>query len=56
MTSVVAPETQLEQWVAEPIVVENLMTVTETMPERRGVIDCGVALGCVGEVAAAKTA
>ncbi len=33
MISVVAPETQLEQSVAEPNVAENLMTVTETMPE-----------------------
>ncbi len=39
---------------AEPTVAENLMTVTETMPEGTAIADCGAASGCMGEVAAVK--
>ena len=46
----------LEQWVAEPVMSECLMTVTETMPEGHAILDCGAALDCIGSVAAAKTA
>ena len=34
----------------------NLMGVTLTMPEGHAILDCGAALDCIGEVAAARTA
>ena len=34
----------------------NLMGVTMTMPEGHAILDCGAALDCIGEVAAARTA
>ena len=34
----------------------NLMGVTMTMPEGHAILDCGAALDCLGEVAAARTA
>ena len=32
------------------------MGVTLTMPEGHAILDCGAALDCIGEVAAARTA
>ena len=34
----------------------NLMGVTMTMPDKHAMLDCGAALDCIGEVAAARTA
>ena len=34
----------------------NLTGVTMTMPEGHAILDCGAALDCIGEVAAARTA
>ena len=51
-----APAQQLEQWVAEEMPAMNLMTVTDSMPEGTAIVDCGAALDCMGDAAAAKTA
>ena len=51
-----APAKQLEQWVAEEMPAMNLMTVTDSMPEGTAIVDCGAALDCMGDSAAAKTA
>ena len=50
-------ETRLMSWTSHEIQEStNLMGVTMTMPEGHAVLDCGVALDCIGEVAAARTA
>ena len=51
-----APAKQLELWVAEEMPAMNLMTVTDSMPEGTAIVDCGAALDCMGDNAAAKTA
>ena len=35
---------------------ESSCAVTMTMPEGHAILDCGAALDCIGEVAAARTA
>ena len=50
-------ETRLKMWTSQEIQEStNLMGVTMTMFEGHAILDCGVALGCIGEVAAARTA
>ena len=50
-------ETRLEMWTFQEIQEStNLMGVTMTMPEGHAILDCGAALDCIGEVAAARTA
>ena len=61
-TCTVAPsaanaETRLKMWTSQEIEEStNLMGVTMTMPEGHAILDCGVALDCIGQVAAARTA
>ena len=50
-------ETRLKMWTSQEIQEStNLMGVTMTMPEGHAILDCGAALDCIGEVAAARTA
>ena len=50
-------KTQLKMWTSQEIQEStNLMGVTMTMPEGHAILDCGAALDCIGEVAAARTA
>ena len=50
-------KTQLKTWTSQEIQEStNLMGVTITMPEKHAILDCGAALDCVGEVAAALAA
>ena len=50
-------ETRLKTWTSQEIQEStNLMGVTMTMPEGQSIWDCGAALDCIGEVAAARTA
>ena len=50
-------ETRLKMWTSQEIQEStNLMGVTMTMPEAHAILDCGTALDCIGEVAAARTA
>ena len=50
-------ETRLKMWTSQEIHEStNLMGVTMTMPEGHSILDCGAALDCIGEVAAARTA
>ena len=50
-------ETRLKTWASQEIQEStNLMGVTMTMPEGHAILDCGAALDCIGEVAAARTA
>ena len=50
-------ENRLKMWTSQEIQEStNLMGVTMTMPEGHAILDCGAALDCIGEVAAARTA
>ena len=50
-------ETRHKMWTSLEIHEStNLMGVTMTMPEGHDLLDCGAALDCIGEVAAARTA
>ena len=50
-------ETRLKMWTSQETQESmNLMGVTMTMPEGHTILDCGAALDCIGEVAAARTA
>ena len=50
-------ETRLKMWRSQEIQEStNLMGVTMTMSEGHAIWDCGAALDCIGEVAAARTA
>ena len=50
-------ETRLKMWTSQEIQESTkLMGVTMTMPEGHAILDCGAALDCIGEVAAARTA
>ena len=50
-------ETRLKMWTSQEIQEStNLMGVTMTMPEGHVILDCGAALDCIGDVAAARTA
>ena len=50
-------ETRLKSWTSQEIQEStNLMGVTMPMPEGHAILDCGAALDCIGEVAAARTA
>ena len=51
-------ETRLKMWWTSQEIQEstNLTGVTMTMPEGHATLDCGAALDCIGEVAAARTA
>ena len=50
-------EARLKTWTSQEIQEStNLMGVTLTMPEGHAILDCGAALDCIGEVAAARTA
>ena len=50
-------ELRLTMWTSQEIQESaNLMGVTTTMPEEHAILDCGAALDCIGEVAAARTA
>ena len=50
-------ESRLETWTSQEIQEStNLMRVTLTMPEGHAILDCGAALDCIGEMAAARTA
>ena len=50
-------EARLKTWTSQEIQEStNLMGVTLTMPEGHAILDCGAALVCIGEVAAARTA
>ena len=47
-------ETRLKTWMSQEIQEStNLMGVTMTMPDGHAILDCGAALDCIGEVAAA---
>ena len=50
-------EARLKPWTSQEIQEStNLMGVTLTIPEGHAILDCGAALDCIGEVAAARTA
>ena len=50
-------ETQLKTWTSQEIQEStNHMGVTMTMPEGHAILDCGAALDCIREAAAARTA
>ena len=50
-------ETRLKMWTSQDIQEStDLMGVTMTMPVGHAILDCGAALDCIGEVAAALTA
>ena len=50
-------ESRLKTWTSQEIQESSdLMGVTMTMPEGHAILDCGAALDCIGEVAAARTA
>ena len=49
--------TRLKMWTSQVVQESaNLMGVAMTMPEGHAILDCGAALDCIGEVAAARTA
>ena len=50
-------ETRIKMWTSQEIQEStNVMGVTMTMPEGHAILDCGAALDCIGEVAAARAA